>query len=118
MADTPPAKSTPPRKPAGPQIHEDRDNITASGITDKVGSDTPVPVWEEPDAPRGSTSESLLDYDRNGNPIGVAGPTHYAHLGNGQVIAHYSGGTHHTTGDDSGDPSGDTIIPVVARFGA
>ena len=69
-----------------------------------------VPVWELPDAPPGSTASSLLVYER-GKPVRVSGPTHYHHLANGQVIAAYNGGTHHTEPGEDGAP--DRVTRIV-----
>jgi hypothetical protein len=62
---------------------------------EKVGREREIPVWELDDAPPGSTSESLLVFER-GVPVRVAGPTHYVHLADGRVIGGYGGGTHHS----------------------
>lgn len=69
-----------------------------------------VPVWDQDDAPRGSTAESLLVYER-GVPVRVAGPTHYHHLVDGRILGGYTGGTHHTEpGENEGDPDRVTQI--------
>lgn len=65
--------------------------------TERPGQDREVPVWELPDAPKGSTSGSLLVSER-GKPVRVAGPTHYHALADGRVVAGYTGGTHHDDG--------------------
>lgn len=70
-----------------------------------------VPVWERDDAPAGSTASSLMVYDR-GKAVRVSGPTHYAHLANGRVVAGYAGGTHHTEPGENGGP--DKITRIVA----
>ncbi|MBO2459379.1 hypothetical protein [Actinomadura violacea] len=70
-----------------------------------------VPVWERPDAPRGSTASSLMVYDR-GKPFRVSGPTHYAHLADGRVVAGYAGGTHYSEPGANGGP--DKLTRVVA----
>ncbi|GAA0287280.1 hypothetical protein GCM10009527_098250 [Actinomadura nitritigenes] len=70
-----------------------------------------VPVWERDDAPAGSTASSLMVYER-GKAVRVSGPTHYAHLANGRVVAGYSGGTHHTEPGENGGP--DKISRIVA----
>lgn len=77
-----------------------------------VGLDTEreVPVWEQDDAPRGSTAESLLVYER-GVPVRVAGPTHYSHLVDGRIIGTYGNGTHYSEpGANPGDPDRVTRI--------
>lgn len=72
-----------------------------------------IPVWELPDAPDGSTSESLLVYER-GIPVRVSGPTHYAHLVDGRIVGSYGGGTHHT---EPGPGGSDTITKIIAHYG-
>lgn len=77
----------------------------------KVGNKVETPPWEKEDAPKGSTSESLLTTDENGKVV-VADPTHYTHLANGQVVATYGIGTAHTDENyENGRP-----VPVVAHF--
>lgn len=61
----------------------------------QVGEEREIPVWERDDAPPGSTAESLLVFER-GQPVKVAGPTHYHHLADGRVLGGFSGGTHHS----------------------
>lgn len=78
----------------------------------KVGPEKVIPVWERDDAPKGSTSESLLEYDHAGRPVRVAEPTHYQHLANGRVVPGYSGGTHYTESVDGKD----VIVPIVAGY--
>lgn len=73
-----------------------------------------VPVWELPDAPLGSTGESLLVYER-GKPVRVSGPTHYGHLADGRVVSSYGIGTHYTEPDPSGGP--DRTVIVTAHYG-
>jgi len=68
---------------------------------------TEVQPWERDDAPKGSTSESLMSEDENGKPV-VSGPTHYSHLANGEIVGSYGIGTHHDSGDGP--------VPVVAHF--
>lgn len=70
-------------------------------LQDDVGYQKDVPVWEREDAPPGSTSESLLVFDR-GRPVRVAGPTHFHHLADGRVVAGFSGGTHYSEDVDDG----------------
>lgn len=67
----------------------------------QVGQTRETPVWELPDAPPGSTAESLLVFE-NGRPVRVAGPTHYVHLADGRVIGGYGGGTHYADVDEYG----------------
>jgi hypothetical protein len=70
-----------------------------------------VAPWDKDDAPKGSTSESLLTTDDNGKPV-VSGETHYAHLANGQIVGSYGIGTHHTDADyNDGAP-----VPVATHF--
>lgn len=77
----------------------------------QVGNKQETPPWERDDAPKGSTSESLLAKDENGKDV-VADPTHYTHLANGQVVATYGIGTHHTDAAfNDGQP-----VAVVAHF--
>lgn len=66
-------------------------------LGDAVGEEKETPVWEAEDAPPGSTSESLLVFER-GRPVRVAGPTHYHHLADGRVIGGFAGGTHFDDG--------------------
>lgn len=54
--------------------------------------------WELDDAPKGSTSESVLVYE-GGKPVRVSGPTHYAHLADGRIVGSYGGGTEYTDED-------------------
>jgi hypothetical protein len=72
------------------------------------------PVWEEDDAPAGSTSGSLLVYER-GKAVRVSGPTHYHHLADGRVVAAYNGGTHHTEPGRDGGP--DKVTKILAIHG-
>lgn len=67
-------------------------------LQDQVGTEKRLEVWELEDAPPGSTSESLLVFER-GLPVRVAGPTHYHHLADGRVVGGYGGGTHYDDGD-------------------
>jgi len=67
--------------------------------------------WEREDAPKGSTSSSLLAKDENGKDV-VSGPTHYTHLANGQVVGTYGVGTRHTDADyQDGRP-----VAVVSHY--
>ena len=86
---------------------------------EKVGREKEVPVWELPDAPPGSTSESLLVFER-GIPVRVAGPTHYMHLADGRIIGGYGGGTHHSEAvtDADGNVTGEKITRVTANHEA
>lgn len=85
---------------------------------EKVGREKETPVWELPDAPPGSTSESLLVFER-GVPVRVAGPTHYMHLADGRVVGGYGGGTHHSEAvtDENGRVS-EKITRVVGNHEA
>lgn len=69
---------------------------------EQVGRSGETPVWELPDAPPGSTSESLLVMER-GIPVRVAGPTHYVHLADGRIIGGYGGGTLYADVDEHGN---------------
>jgi hypothetical protein len=94
-----------------------RDQIDALGQnTDmpapELDSVVEVPVWEHPDAPAGSTSESLLVYER-GVPVRVSGPTHYAHLTDGRVVASYGHGTHYTEAVPGG---ADRVTRIIEHF--
>jgi hypothetical protein len=71
-----------------------------------------VPLWERDDAPKGSTSESLLHYE-NGQPVRVSGPTHYSSLADGRLIGGYGIGTHHSEEKDGQE----VITPIVATYG-
>ena len=74
-----------------------------------------VAVWDQDDAPKGSTAESLLVYER-GIPVRVAGPTHYHHLVDGRIVGGYGIATHHTEpGPNPGDP--DRVTQVHQVFG-
>jgi hypothetical protein len=71
-----------------------------------------VPPWERDDAPKGSTSESLLTTDEDGK-VRVSGPTHYTHLADGRIVGTFGIGTHHTDADiDDGAPAA-----VVNHYG-
>lgn len=72
-----------------------------------------VPVWEQSDAPAGSTSESLLVFER-GVPVRVSGPTHYAHLTDGRVVASYGHGTVFTEAVPGGP---DRATRIIDHFG-
>ena len=83
----------------------------------KVGQEKTVPVWDprhESNPPPGSTEESLLVFE-NGQPVRVAGPTHYVHLADGRVIGGYGGGTHHSDVDEDGN---ERIVRIVANHAA
>ena len=84
-----------------------------------VGRERETPVWELPDAPPGSTSESLLVFER-GIPVRVAGPTHYMHLADGRIVGGYGGGTHYSEPvlDELGRVVGEKITRVVANHEA
>ncbi|HEV2244900.1 MAG TPA: hypothetical protein VGR98_27950 [Streptosporangiaceae bacterium] len=86
---------------------------------EKVGQEREVPVWELPDAPPGSTSESLLVFER-GIPVRVAGPTHYMHLADGRVMGGYGGGTLYSEPvlDDAGNIVGEKLTRVTANHAA
>lgn len=86
---------------------------------EKVGREREIPVWELPDAPPGSTAESLLVFER-GIPVRVAGPTHYMHLADGRVIGGYGGGTHFSepVTDADGRVIGEQVTRVVANHEA
>lgn len=86
---------------------------------EKVGREKEIPVWELPDAPPGSTAESLLVFER-GVPVRVAGPTHYQHLADGRIVGGYGGGTHYSEAvtDDDGKVTGEKITRVVANHEA
>lgn len=73
-----------------------------------------VPIWDLPDAPLGSTAESLLVFER-GVPVRVSGPTHYAHLTDGRVVGSYGIGTHHSEAGENGRP--DTTVRIAAHYG-
>ena len=81
-----------------------------SGTEAKPDMVREVPPWERDDAPAGSTSESLMVYER-GQAVRVAGPTHYVHLANGRVIADYGIGTHYSEADPNGGP--DRILSII-----
>ncbi|MEU9022339.1 hypothetical protein [Actinomadura sp. NPDC048394] len=93
----------------------DKDGLT--GAKQQAEEDLDVtaarPVWEDDDAPAGSTASSLLVYDR-GVPVRVSGPTHYQHLQDGRVVAGYAGGTHHTEPGEDGGP--DRVSRIVATY--
>lgn len=82
--------------------------------TEQVGRTREVPVWEQDDAPAGSTAESLLVFE-NGRPVRVAGPTHYCHLADGRVIGGFGGGTHYADVDEHGNQR---VTRVVANHEA
>lgn len=74
----------------------DSDGLQASkkqAAVETLDNEREVPVWQLPDAPKGSTADSLLVYER-GKAVRVQGPTHYHHLGDGRVAVGYNGGTH------------------------
>ena len=77
----------------------------AAFVTDTAA---PEKVWERDDAPAGSTEGSLLVHDAGGNPVRIAGPTHYHHLADGRIVGGYSGGTHY---DD-----GSKVTRIVGRY--
>jgi hypothetical protein len=86
---------------------------------DKIGREREVPVWELPDAPPGSTAESLLVFER-GIPVRVAGPTHYVHLADGRIVGGYGGGTHYSESvlNELGEVTGEKITRIVANHEA
>ena len=86
---------------------------------ERVGRERETPVWELPDAPPGSTSESLLVFER-GVPVRVAGPTHYMHLADGRIVGGYGGGTHYSEPvvDELGRVVGEKITRIVANHEA
>jgi hypothetical protein len=88
-----------------------RDNVQDAADVGKVGNKVEEKAWERNDAPKGSTSESLLTTDESGKTV-VADPTHYTHLANGRVVATYGIGTAHTDADyNDGQP-----VAVVTHF--
>jgi hypothetical protein len=86
---------------------------------EQVGRERETPVWELPDAPPGSTAESLLVFER-GVPVRVAGPTHYTHLADGRVMGSYGGGTRYSEPilNEVGDVSGEKITRIIANHEA
>lgn len=86
---------------------------------EKIGETREKPVWEADDAPPGSTSESLLVFER-GIPVRVAGPTHYVHLADGRIVGGYGGGTHFSepVTDDEGRVTGEKITKIIANHAA
>lgn len=78
--------------------------------TQKVGTEQAPRYWERPDAPPGSTKESLAVVE-GGRKVRVHGPTHYHHLADGRVTAGYTGGTHHS---EPGDDGQDKITKILA----
>ena len=74
------------------------------------------PVWEQDDAPPGSTSESLLVFE-GGRPVRVAGPTHYVHLADGRIVGGYGGCTHYSEPvlDSNGNVTGEKITRVTGN---
>lgn len=86
----------------------------------QIGETREVPVWEQPDAPPGSTAESLLVFER-GVPVRVAGPTHYVHLADGRIVGGYGGGTHYSepvTDETTGKVIGEKITKIIANHAA
>lgn len=86
---------------------------------ERVGTERETPVWELPDAPPGSTAESLLVFER-GVPVRVAGPTHYVHLADGRVTGGFGGGTHHSEAvlNEAGEVTGEKITRITANHAA
>lgn len=94
---------------------EEYDQLTqqrSEGVA-PVGEPKKKPYWEDSAAPPGSTIESLAVYE-NGEPVRVAGPSHYHHLANGRIVPGYSGGTHYTEPNPNGGP--DKILQIVASY--
>jgi len=89
-----------------PEIADVRKN---NGPTVELDTVVKKSVWEEDDAPDGSTSESLLVYE-GGVPVRVSGPTHYHGLANGEIVGGYGIGTHHSTPDG--------VVPILTITGA
>ena len=86
-----------------------------SGADVSIDNSREVPIWEQDDAPDGSTAESLFVYER-GQAVRVAGPTHYHHLADGRIVGGYGIGTHYSTpGDNPGDP--DRYTRIIAAYG-
>jgi hypothetical protein len=88
----------------------------------KVGREQEIPVWDprhESNPPPGSTSESLLVFER-GMPVRVAGPTHYQHLADGRVVGGYGGGTHYSEAvtDEAGNVTGEKITRIIGNHSA
>lgn len=105
-----------PDEPAMPEREGGEIDVAALQATKQRTSEqleakkAPKP-WEREDAPPGSTSGSLMVY-RGGEPVRVSGPTHYHHLADGRVLAHYNGGTEYSEPGENGGP--DKITRVVA----
>lgn len=78
---------------------------------EKIGNERETPVWELPDAPPGSTSESLLVFER-GIPVRVAAPTHYHHLADGRIVGGYGHATHYADTDEAGNQRVTRIVGV------
>jgi hypothetical protein len=104
-----PATNTPTARPARSK-DTNRLGIIDDHVADDITTSREELPWERDDAPPGSTSESLLDYER-GVPVRVTDVTHYHRLGNGQTIGGYGIGTHHTVAGENGEP--DRIYPVI-----
>jgi hypothetical protein len=91
--------------------HGADNSVRKQTYMEEVGRTKVTPVWELPDAPPGSTAESLLVFE-GGRPVRVAGPTHYVHLADGRVIGGYGGGTHFS---DTGPDGEQRITRIVAN---
>lgn len=105
----------PARTPARERLGGEIDVAALQSVKQRSAEDLDVqksrPVWEDDDAPAGSTGSSLLVYER-GKPVRVSGPTHYHHLTDGRVVAGYGGGTTYSEPGEDGGP--DKISRIVA----
>jgi len=50
------------------------------------------------------------------NAARLSAPSHYVHLADGQIVEGSQIGTHHTTGDGTGHPAGDSVVKVAAAY--
>lgn len=89
------------------------DRQRSAGTDATLDTKREVDPWDRDDAPKGSTSESLLTTDENGRRR-VAGATHYMHLADGRIVAGYSGGTHYTEPGEGNNP--DKVTAIVSHY--
>jgi hypothetical protein len=88
-------------------------------LSGQIGDPREIRVWEAEDAPPGSTSESLLVFER-GIPVRVAKPTHYTHLADGRVVSTFGGGTVYSeavTDEQTGKVS-EKLTKITANYPA
>src|SRR6185437_9602944 len=65
---------------------------------------------------RAERAEATARAEAEANAARLSAPSHYVHLADGQIVEGSQIGTHHTTGDGTGHPAGDSVVKVAAAY--